>query len=83
MHNARYRLIRILDKLRPRRYCWASLCVWAAFGDRLIDLRDVDTPYECKKEAQTNEPNASCYCGRYISPQFAVNWGKRRHLEER
>jgi len=65
----RWRIIRIIDKLRPHRYCWANLCIWATFGD--TRLRDVETPHKCKKEAQTNEPHAACYCGRYISPQVS------------
>jgi len=72
MKRVRYLIIRTVDKLFPHRFCWFSLCIWAEFGD--YSLRDVDTPRECRKDARTNEPGAACYCGRYISPQFAADF---------
>ena len=82
MKKLRWYFARLVDKISPHRYCWASLCIWVEFGDSR--LRDVEGPRECRRDARTNEPGACCYCGRYISPQFAIDMiGRKRYLEER
>lgn len=53
----RWFIVRHLGKLTGQ--CWASLCIWAAYGDGWNPWRPID--WTCRTDAQRN---GECYCAK-------------------